>query len=86
MNSFAQQTFFPNPQDSLLKALREFQHKGVPHAHYNRFIRSLAIAFKSATPGATIVAACADAPILDQVIAGFQREVRKFESANFQAY
>lgn len=84
MNTAAQLNFFPNPQDNLLQALREYQTKGIPHAAYNRFTRSLAIAFKSTTPGATIVGACADAPILDEVIAGFLREVRKFETANFQ--
>ncbi len=84
MNTAAQLNFFPNPQDNLLQALREYQTKGIPHTAYNRFTRSLAIAYKSTTPGATIVGACADAPILDEVIAGFLREVRKFETANFQ--
>lgn len=84
MNAATQLTFLPPAQDELQKALRVFQDSGVPHAHFNQFVRSLAVSFKSAGAGATIVAACPGSPTLDEAIFGFRKEVRRFESRNLQ--
>src|SRR6478735_12341231 len=85
MNAAQQLSFLPPAQDEIQNALRIFQNSGVPHEHYNKFVRSLAVSFKSAGAGSTIVAACPGAPTLDEVIFGFRKEVRHFEGRNHQA-
>jgi hypothetical protein len=85
MSAAVQLSFLPPAQDDLQKALRVYQESGVPHEFFNRFVRSLAVSFKSAGRGATIVAACPGSPTLDEVIIGFRKEVRRFEARNYQA-
>lgn len=84
MNAAVQLSFLPPAQDELQKALHLYQNSGVRHTFFNKFVRSLAVSFKSVGPGATIVAACPGAPTLDEVIAVFRKEVRRFEDRNHQ--
>jgi hypothetical protein len=85
MSAAVQLSFLPPAQDDLQNALRVYQESGVPHEFFNRFVRSLAVSYKSAGRGATIVAACPGSPTLDEVIIGFRKEVRKFETRNYQS-
>jgi hypothetical protein len=80
MNAAVQLTFFPSPQDRLQKALHTVQVHGAPHAHYLRFVRSLAVAYKSAGAGDIIVGACAGDITVNEVIIGFGKETKKFEA------
>jgi hypothetical protein len=80
MNAAVQLTFFPSPQDKLQKALHTVQVHGAPHAHYLRFVRSLAVAYKSAGAGDIIVGACAGDITVNEVISGFGKETKKFEA------
>src|SRR5580698_6637021 len=86
MNVAVQLSFFPSPQDKLQKALHTVQTLGAPHAHYERFVRSLAVAYKSSGAGDIIVGACAGDITVNEVISGFWREAKKFETENHLAH
>jgi len=79
MSTAVQLSFLPDKQADLFDALQTYQESGVAHLSFERFVRQLAIAFKSAGPGACLVAACPNGQTLDEAIASLSEEIRARE-------
>lgn len=85
MSVAVQTSFLPTFQADLRASLGIFQTSGVHHAFFHSFVRSLAVSYKSAAPGATIVAACPGGKTCSEIIANLEFEIREIEKASYQS-
>lgn len=85
MSTAVQLSFFPESQSELYDALQIYKESGVAHLSFQRFVRRLAVTFKSANPGACLVAACPDGQTLDEAIASLSEEIREIEARQYGA-
>jgi hypothetical protein len=83
MSTAVQLSFLPDKQAELLSALQTYQESGVTHLSFVRFVRELAIKFKSAGPGACLVAACPNGQTISEAIASLKDEIRARELQHY---
>lgn len=66
---------FPESQSALKEAIEIFQRRGTRHWHFMEFVNALATAYKTAAPGATVVAACPTDLGFDEAMSAVKKQI-----------